>query len=245
MGVRGTSKYDLELLKSLCDGKTSSHVVAEKLGCSAKYAQELMLRYDLPRLKVGSGSFLGENNHQYKTGRIIDRDGYVLMSVGEEHPYARTTKGKNHKTMLEHRYVLEKKLGRFLLPSEVVDHIDGLRLHNDPSNLRAFDKNSSHLRATISGQVPNWSPQGKAKMKLPRHLLADAELVDTHDLRKKRGDIRLQQILLAALELGIDSPFLLGTHRYLKKIDIDYSSHSKIELALAQLYQRWEFDHAL
>lgn len=40
--------------------------------------------------------------------------------------------------ILEHRYVMEQKLGRKLLTEETVHHINGDRQHNDPSNLELF-----------------------------------------------------------------------------------------------------------
>jgi len=40
--------------------------------------------------------------------------------------------------MLEHRYVIEQKLGRYLLPGENVHHIDGNKLNNAPENLELW-----------------------------------------------------------------------------------------------------------
>jgi len=40
----------------------------------------------------------------------------------------------------EHRHVVEIKLGRELLPSENVHHIDGSKLNNDPENLELWIK---------------------------------------------------------------------------------------------------------
>lgn len=158
-----------------------------------------------------------------------------LESLIVGHPYARATGA-----ILEHRLVLEMHLGRYLLPSEVVDHIDGLHLHNDPSNLRVFESNRDHLRATILGQRPNWSVEGFAKMQIPSPIRPMYPRVDSYRLRKKRGDVRLLQILRAASQLGIDSPHLLGTHHHLEQAQIDYSSPTMIERALAGLFPESE-----
>lgn len=40
----------------------------------------------------------------------------------------------------EHRLVMEKQLGRYLKPNEVVDHINGDTENNSPSNLRVMLK---------------------------------------------------------------------------------------------------------
>lgn len=45
-----------------------------------------------------------------------------------------------------HRVVAEQKLGRKLLPGEVVHHIDGDRLNNHPDNLMVFSSQAEHLQ---------------------------------------------------------------------------------------------------
>jgi hypothetical protein len=156
-----------------------------------------------------------------------------------EHPHARLLPGKNIPRIREHRLVMEQVLGRYLLPTEIVDHADGLTLHNAPANLRLFASNAAHLKETPTGKVPRWSDEGRANMFLRHRPGATLQLVDIHRQRIASGDVRLHQILLLALSLGTDSPFLLGTIRHTTKAGIDMSSRSTIEHALAVLFQKW------
>lgn len=219
------------------DGIRTSVEIAALVGASPRYVRKVQLRKNLPRCAEGAQP--GRKNHQFVSGRRIDLDGYVLVTAPAGHPYARKRKGRQSGLILEHRLVMERKLGRYLLPQEVVDHIDGLTLHNAPENLRLFASNNDHLGLTLSGRRPDWSEAGYQRMKIKRRQHASHEPVDMHHLRRARGDVRLRQILLAALKLGIDSPFLSGTRRHLQKARIDASSRPTIELALRDLYGRW------
>lgn len=223
---------------SLADGQRSSAEIAAQIGCSEKHVQNILRIHNAERLPRGARE--GELNHGYRGGRIVDLDGYILVSAPGDHPLARKTG-----VISEHRLAAEKKIGRYLLSTEVVDHIDGLHLHNAPDNLRVFDSNADHLRATISGQMPNWSPEGFAKMQIPSQIRPEYPRIDSYRQRRERGDVRLLQILLAASQLGIDSPYLLGTHHHLEKARIDYSQPTKIERALAELFPEWVKDQTL
>jgi hypothetical protein len=46
--------------------------------------------------------------------------------------------------MQEHRLVMEQQIGRYLESDEIVHHLDGDRLNNDPSNLEV-KKRSQHI----------------------------------------------------------------------------------------------------
>ncbi len=65
-------------------------------------------------------------------GRHVKRNGYVWMSIPA------LANGGKKTEMLEHRYVMSRHLGRELLPEETVHHIDGIRSHNDITNLELF-----------------------------------------------------------------------------------------------------------
>ncbi len=67
-------------------------------------------------------------------------NGYIEIMM-PEHPNARS-----NGTVLEHRLVAERKLGRYLKKTEVVHHIDEDKTHNVEENLIIFRTNSDHSR---------------------------------------------------------------------------------------------------
>lgn len=222
-----------QLILPHCDGLRTSAEIAVLVGLSPRYVRRLMQAHDMPRLPEGGR--VGEGNHQFQSGRRVDPDGYVLVTAPSDHPHARQRTNRKTKLMYEHRLVAEQSLGRYLRPEEVVDHKDGLHLHNAPTNLRVFASNAEHLRETLTGMCPSWSEAGYQNMLLRHRPDVALQRVDTHRQRKGTGVVRLRQILLAALTLGIDSPFLSGTSYHTTKAGIDMSSRSTIERALAGL----------
>jgi hypothetical protein len=79
----------------------------------------------------------GELCGRYKCGRR-PQGGYVtIMAPG--HP-----RGNAQGYVFEHILVLEKTLGRPILPSEACHHIDGNRSNNAPGNLMLFKTKGMH-----------------------------------------------------------------------------------------------------
>jgi hypothetical protein len=87
----------------------------------------------------------------------------------EDHPYPK--KGTHY--VAEHRLVMEKKLGRHLLPFEVVHHIDGDKENNSEDNLIVFQTNAAHLKEELKGRVPNWTPEGKERRRKSNEGIAN------------------------------------------------------------------------
>lgn len=90
--------------------------------------------------KRRSESFKGSNNPQWKGGRKYHSDGYILIHK-PEHPFA-DVKGY----VLEHRLVMEKHIGRYLKPEEVVHHINGVCDDNRIENLKLFPNEVAHRK---------------------------------------------------------------------------------------------------
>lgn len=136
-------------------GHTCSEI-GVAMGFSEETARRWHKRLGLPRLPAKARM---EHNAFWNGGRTQDKAGYWLVMV-PGHPYA-TAAGY----VREHRLVMERELGRYLLPSEVVDHIDRNTSNNDPGNLRLFPSNAEHLAATLAGRVPNWTEDGRRRIR--------------------------------------------------------------------------------
>jgi hypothetical protein len=72
--------------------------------------------------------------------RVIDKDGYVRVHVGRDHPMA-SAYGQAY----EHRLVMAAELGRTLEPHEVVHHVNGDRADNRVTNLQLLESRSAHM----------------------------------------------------------------------------------------------------
>ena len=92
-----------------------------------------------------------EQNPNWRGGRKIRKDGYTLVIAPDDHPSpAYVTRGTKY--ILEHRYVMEQHLGRYLDPKEVIHHKDGNPRNNSIDNLRLFASQAEHIRVAHGGK---------------------------------------------------------------------------------------------
>lgn len=129
--------------------------VAKHLGLTRTTIQRWCKRFGWTTQRTGPRS--GDKHTGWKGGRKLVAGYWYIYSP--DHPRAT----KQH-YMLEHRLVMERILGRYLEPNEVVHHIDGNRQNNAPDNLMVFAKNAAHLQHELTGRVPQWTDHGKARI---------------------------------------------------------------------------------
>lgn len=84
----------------------------------------------------------GVNSFGWKNGKTKHHAGYMLIS---------TSDGKIRQ-MLEHRYVMEKHIGRKLKKKEVVHHINGIKTDNRIDNLALYKNQSEHIKNHVIGE---------------------------------------------------------------------------------------------
>jgi hypothetical protein len=98
---------------------------------------------------------IGAKNPRWNGGVKIHDCGYRLIA-SPNHP----NKDKQG-YVREHRLVMESILGRFLLPTEDIHHIDGNKQNNTPANLELFSSRSKHIIARHrEGGIKGWFKKG-------------------------------------------------------------------------------------
>lgn len=126
--------------------------IGRRVGTTHAKVSAFLKKHDIPLVAFRQSM---ENNPAWRGGRVVDKDGYILVKA-PTHPNR-----DRHGYMREHRLVMEQTLGRQLLRGEVVHHKDGDKQHNTPDNLELFDSNGSHLAATLKGKCPVWTEAGR------------------------------------------------------------------------------------
>lgn len=148
-------EHEAELRRLIEVEKLTQAEVARRFGLHTSTIERWCKRFGLETQRTGPRS--GPLHTGWKGGRkMVGAYWYVYCP---DHPYA-----TKQRYVAEHRLVMEAKLQRYLHPKEVVHHIDGNPSNNAPENLMVFGSNAAHLKHELTGRVPNWTPEGKARM---------------------------------------------------------------------------------
>ena len=125
MGATVITDADKDIIEARVQAGESLRTIAKDYGVHWQTIQKRRERWGLPKLK--QGLVRGENHASWKGGEYVDKWGYHRVyapGTGRTFPYAN-----------KHTLVMEEKLGRRIERNEVVHHIDGDKLNNDPDNL--------------------------------------------------------------------------------------------------------------
>ena len=139
---------DKKHLIALYESGMSIKKIAELAGCSVGASQSA-LRWAKVRFRsIKEGVKLafpegrsGEKHPQWAGGRRgAGKDMTYVYIYSPDHPFS-ADKGY----VMEHRLVMEKKLGRFLTHDEIVHHINGIKNDNRVENLE-LTKRGEHTK---------------------------------------------------------------------------------------------------
>lgn len=81
-------------------------------------------------------TYRGDNHKNWRGGRSPRSSGYVSVKIADDHPRINMATKSGH--IMEHRLVMADYLGRDLLPTENVHHVNGQKDDNRLQNLELW-----------------------------------------------------------------------------------------------------------
>lgn len=160
MGIRMADVTKEQLEEMYNQQRLSSIKIAKLLNCSKRTVLRRLKQYGIKRRTIGQAlknrimpedvkkkiskrmkQIQQKENHScWKGGRFKCSNGYILVRA-DGHPFS-DRKGY----VKEHRLTMEKHIGRFLKPEEIVHHKNGKRDDNRIENLELLESLSDHAK---------------------------------------------------------------------------------------------------
>jgi|DEB0MinimDraft_6_1074348.scaffolds.fasta_scaffold137191_1 transposase-like protein len=136
------------------ENNESQASIAEAFGTSQCKVSKLMRSRGV--VSSQGRSRLGDKHPSWKGGRYVSPEGYVSVYLAGDDPLAEMRQTGGY--VLEHRLVMARSLGRPLLPTENVHHVNGVRDDNRLENLELWSRpQPSGVRVSDSGHCPTCS----------------------------------------------------------------------------------------
>ena len=125
-----------ELYKLYWKDKKSLFDIALPIGSSADTVARAMRKYGIPVRGIRErNQLIYDQDKRLKRKRFVAGNGYVRLFKPD---YPQSDK---RGYVMEHRFVLEQKLGRPLNANEVGHHLNGMKRDNRPENLISLSRN--------------------------------------------------------------------------------------------------------
>jgi len=113
------------------DERLPAHKIAKLCGVKPHIIWALLKKFRIKTRTISEANKgnVGEKASSWRGGRIRATGGYINI-FQPNHPHA---SGNGY--ILEHRLVMEKKLGRYLTKDEMIHHLNGIKTDNREENL--------------------------------------------------------------------------------------------------------------
>ena len=136
-GKRTNKEFKNFLIDQYLIKKKSMSNIAKELNISNGIIAKYLDKYEIPK-RTKSEQQKRERSSNWRGGKGISSHGYIKIFM-PEHPYASVAG-----YVYEHRLIMEKHIGRYLKPTEVVHHIDQNKQNNKIDNLLLLT-NKNHV----------------------------------------------------------------------------------------------------
>lgn len=181
----------------------------------------------MPRRVFGKGGveslrYTGGGTHQVRSGYILE--------YCPDHPHC-NARG----SVLQHRLVMERKLGQILPRSIVVHHLNGEKTDNRPENLELVSSHSEHMRQHQRQTAKRYNTETIARV---RALAADPLMGKAAACR----ELGMSPMTLAAILRGNQTEWILVApmgHERVLTVLLDNSRKEACRLLGLSLQTLW------
>lgn len=135
--IKSNQNRDILYQKYITKGMSAAQI-SKEFKCADTTIRRWLKKFGIP-IRTNSESKIGGKNHNWKGGETLHEDGHVLVR-SPDHPNVNA-----NGYIRRSRLVMEKHLGRYLSPGEIVHHKNEDTSDDLIENLDLFPGTSEHV----------------------------------------------------------------------------------------------------